>query len=142
LFPDAKFVHIHRDPFEVFRSAEHWSRTLDANDNATDDARVDALLRSYAEIHEAFFRDREQLPGGSYCEVAFADLERDPLGEMRRVYTTLDLPSFEVAEPRLRAYLSTISSYAKNRHHGLPPDLRARIATAWRRSFEEWGYPT
>jgi omega-hydroxy-beta-dihydromenaquinone-9 sulfotransferase len=143
IFPDAKFLHIHRDPYEVFRSAEHWSRTL-AGGAATDadTANVDAVLRSYVEIHEAFFRDREHLPPDCYCEVAFTDLERDPVGEMRRVYQTLGLPSFDVAEPAMRSYLATISTYQKNRHHELPPELRARIAAAWRRCFDAWGYPT
>ena len=42
----------------------------------------------------------------------------------------------------LEDYVGSLSGYRKNDYPDLPPPLRRRIVQAWRRSFEEWGYPT
>jgi hypothetical protein len=41
----------------------------------------------------------------------------------------------------MKKYLASIAGYKKNEFPALPPELRVRLATEWRRSFEEWGYP-
>jgi hypothetical protein len=37
--------------------------------------------------------------------------------------------------------VESLSGYKKNTLPELSPDLRERIATEWRRCFEEWDYP-
>lgn len=59
---------------------------------------------------------------------------------MAEIYERLGLPGFDRFEPRLRGYLESITDYKKNRFDSLPPETRRRVAEAWRRSFEEWGY--
>jgi hypothetical protein len=95
MFPDAKFVHIHRDPYAA----------------------------------------------GHFHELAYNDLEQDPIGELRKMYESLDLPDFAEVEPRLRQYTASLAGYEKNRFPPLPSALRNRIAVEWARCFEEWGYP-
>jgi hypothetical protein len=142
-FPDARFVHIHRDPFVVFGSTRHSHNTaapyfrLQAGADFCSDERI---IGTYAEMYGAFFEERGLIPEGRFCEVGFEALERDPVGEVRSLYETLGLPDFESLRPRLEGYLGSIAGYRKNRHPELPEALRCRIAREWRRSFEEWGY--
>lgn len=69
-----------------------------------------------------------------------SSLERDPIGELRRMYETLGLPSFDVVEPQLRKYVASITNYEKNTFLEMPSNLKLRIAETCRRGFEEWGY--
>ena len=145
MFPQAKFVHIHRNPYEVFQSARwtmtrssRWQR-LQRRDCESFDERT---LRQYQEIYEAFFAQRGLIPSGQYHEVAFEDLERDPVGEMGKLYQRLCLGGFEAVEPALSRHAQSLAGYRKNVFDELPRDLRDRIALEWRQSFEEWGYPT
>lgn len=87
-----------------------------------------------------YFQERRLIPAERFCEVGFKELETDALGQVRRIYETLDLPDFGYVEPRLRAYLETVSGYKKNQFHELPSALRGRIAREWRQYFEEWKY--
>lgn len=143
LFPDARFVHIHRHPYDVFQSFRHyydtamWYTYLQKPDLETIDARI---LQRYTTMHDALFEDLPLVPAGHFHEVAYADLERDPVGVMRGIYQALDLGDVAVAEPALTRYLATLRGYEKNAFAPLAPADRARVATAWRRSFERWGY--
>ncbi len=144
LFPDARFVHIRRNPYDVFRSTQHWMRTgtpvwaLKREDFSDLD---DRTLRRYREVYDAFFEERGLIPKGHFHEIGFEALEADPIGQLRSIYEALALPDFRQVEPTLRRYVESLSGYQKNTLPELPPDLRVRIAGEWRRCFEEWGYP-
>ena len=144
LFPEAKFVHIHRNPYDVFRSTQHMVRTVTPwwalqRPNYSD--MEGRTLRQYREVYDAFFEERGLIPKGHFYEIGFEALEADPIGQVRGIYEALALPDFRQVEPALRRYVASLSGYQKNTLPGLPPDLRERIAGEWRRCFDEWNYP-
>jgi hypothetical protein len=143
-FPGARFVHIHRDPYAVYQSTRRLRLLLLERFalQQFDTARLhERILRQYREMYEAYFAQRELVPAGRLVEVAFADLEKDPLGQVRRIYRELDLSDFEVARPALEKYVASQAGYRKNEHPSLAPEVRADVAREWRRCFEEWNYP-
>jgi hypothetical protein len=143
LFPDARFVHIHRDPHIVFRSMRHLIRSSQPlyhlREGPAQDG-DDRIIRVYTEMYDAFFEERRLIPERRLCEVGFEDLERAPAEVVRSIYEALGLPGFEGLRTRLEDYLGSIATYRKNRHDELPEPLRRRIAHEWGRSFDEWGY--
>jgi hypothetical protein len=143
LWPDARFVHVHREPYTVFQSTcnllstgSRWSG-LQVEDTGDLNERV---LHQYHAMHEAFFADRDQIPAGHYHELAFEQLERDPVGEVRRTYEALNLVGFASVEGALREYVGRLGNYRKSEYPNLTPDLRHRIAAAWGRCFAAWDY--
>jgi hypothetical protein len=144
MFPDARFVHIHRDPYAVFQSFVHvYAKALPFG-RLQDTSGVDwtgRLIRQYQEIHDAFFEERALIPAGRFHEMSYEELERDPMDEMRKLYVSLALPEFEIVEPALRTYLDSQAGYQKNVFPELAPDVRQHVAAAWGRCFDEWGYP-
>jgi omega-hydroxy-beta-dihydromenaquinone-9 sulfotransferase len=146
MFPQARFVHIHRDPYAVFPSSRKTFQLnsalngLQRNREGEDDL-DDWILRQYRAMYDVFFEERGLIPAGHFHEIGFEPLERDPIGEVGRIYEALGLPDFRHVEPALRRYVDSIAGYAKNAFPPLPADLRRRIATQSRPCFEEWGYP-
>ena len=144
MFPDARFIHIHRDPYVVYQSTMHLhmkSAEYFALQN-TDIAKVhDLVIRQYQSLFGAFFEEKHRIPADRFCEVSFSDLEKDPVGLLRGVYEHLNLPAFSVVEPDVDDYVKSLSEYKKNTHSELPAAVRDEISTAWRRSFDEWNYP-
>lgn len=144
LFPEAKFVHIHRNPYDVFPSSR---RMFEANFawHGMQRPRLhdldDWILKQYRTMFEVFFEERGLIPAGHYHEVAYEDVERDPVGQVQRIYEALNLPPFEEVKPDLEQYVQSIAGYQKNSYPELPPELRRRIAEQWKFCFEEWGYP-
>jgi hypothetical protein len=144
LFPDARFVHIHRDPYTVFRST--WQlfdriTELYAFQQPRPKRTPQRVLRHYRDMHDAYFTDRALVPAGRLCEVRFTDLERDPPRQVERIYAQLSLPDFVAVRPALEDYLATLRGYRKNEYPPLSDEWRRRVAHEWRRSFDEWGYP-
>jgi hypothetical protein len=144
-FPDARFVHVHRNPYIVYQSmmrlmAAVWGiySFQRPPESATVHSRV---IRQYRVVYEAFFEERSLIPRGRYCEVGFEELERDPLGEMTRIYDQLSLPDFAEVRPAIERYVRSLAGYQKNAHSDLPVEVKSEISGAWRRCFEEWGYP-
>jgi hypothetical protein len=143
LFPNAKFIHIHRDPYTVFQSTRRTFQIMATwhNLQKPDVPDVDDwLMRLYRVMYDAFFEDRLLIPAGNYCEVAFEQLERDPIGELRRIYQTLSLPDFTSFEPALQKYVHSLAGYQKNTFQDLHPDLKTHLRQQWRKCFDEWGY--
>jgi hypothetical protein len=144
MFPGARFVHIHRNPYAVFQSSVHTQEKGLPFGRLQRTDRLDLtelIIRQYQELHDAFFAQRGLIPAGHFHELRFENLETDPVGQMRKLYQALALPDFAQVEPKLRPYLESQSSYRKNAFPQLPADLRRRIAHEWSRSFKEWGYP-
>ncbi|QQL45396.1 sulfotransferase family protein [Sulfuriroseicoccus oceanibius] len=142
-FPGARFVHIHRNPYDVFQSTLHyydtavWYSYLQKPDRSQV---RDIIINRYRALYEAYDAQVGMIPEGRFLEVAYADLERDPIGVMQGIYESLGLDGFETAEPKMRRYLDTLKGYKKNRYTGLDEADRARVAAAWGRNLERWGY--
>ena len=143
LFPDARFVHIHRHPYEVFQSFQHYYDTATwytylqrPNRSAIDDR----ILSRYTEIHDALLADLPRIPAGRFHELRFDDLERDPVGQIATLYEQLGLSGFAQCEPQLAAHVATLRGYERNQFPPLAAAVRARVAHEWHRSFERWGY--
>jgi omega-hydroxy-beta-dihydromenaquinone-9 sulfotransferase len=143
LFPGARFVHIHRDPYVVFRSTRHMIRAVQPIfrlQECPTPGEDDRIISVSTEMYDAFFAERSLVADGRLCEVSYEDLERGPVGVVRSIYEALGLSGFEDLRPRLEGYLGTIAGCRKDRHDELPEPLRRRIAHEWGRSFDEWGY--
>ncbi|HVR34430.1 MAG TPA: sulfotransferase [Methylomirabilota bacterium] len=144
MFPGARFVHIHRDPYRVFQSFRHyfdtavWYTYLQRPDRTVID---DRILARYNLLYDAFFEERSLIPEGRFHEMSFEDLERDPMGEMRRLYEGLGLDGFESFRPRLRDYVDSLAAYQKNPLPEIEPEWQRAVAREWRRSFDAWNYP-
>ena len=144
MFPGARFIHIRREPYTVFQSTRHLNRVLTRSlqFQRPDPLDVDAaVIRRYRLLYEAYFEERSLVPESQFHELAFEDLERDPIGQIHRAYEALGLDGFATVLPRLEDYVGSLADYRKNEYPDLPSELRDVIRREWRQSFEEWGYP-
>jgi hypothetical protein len=143
LFPDARFVHIRRNPYQVFRSTQHMYATTmrywQLQRPPFPDFE-DRILTIYRTMYDAFFQERALIPPHHYCDVAYEALVADPIGEVDAIYNALGLVGFATLRPRLQEYLESIGGYERNTHPELAGPVRLRIRQDWRRCFDEWGY--
>jgi omega-hydroxy-beta-dihydromenaquinone-9 sulfotransferase len=141
-FPDAKFVHAVRCPYEVFASTVHLhARVLPLTTLQRIPLKPSSpiILSIYEDMMRRFLEDRDRIPPGNFVEVRFEDLERDPLGEIRRVYNTLGLSGLTQAEPAIRAYVDSQRAYQKNRLE-LSEEDRRDVTERWAFAFRAFAY--
>jgi omega-hydroxy-beta-dihydromenaquinone-9 sulfotransferase len=143
LFPGAKFVHIHRQPYHIFRSSLHLFRIMFRWHGLQRPSLGDLddwILRQGEQMYEAFFDARPVIPRGAYHEMGFEDLERDPVGELAKLYRALDLPDFPAVQPEINRYVDSLQGYRKNALPDLAPVVREQVAGRWKGWFREWDY--
>ena len=73
LFPEARFVHIRRNPYAVFQSTCRTFRILHRWHSVQRTMPQDVedwVLRQYREMYDAFFRDKGLIPPGRFHEIA------------------------------------------------------------------------
>ncbi len=142
LFPDAKFIHIYRNPYHVFRSTLYLYRVVLERSQLQKISleEIEAyVLRFYTQLVQRLLADKALIPAGNLVEVKYEDLEDAPLDQLRRVYETLSLPGFAEAEPAMRAYLDSIAGYQKNPQK-IDDSVIAKVNQHWQFALEEWGY--
>lgn len=142
IFPDARFIHVHRDPVRLFRSMRNFYEklfppmALQPWDHVDID---DVILTTYSRMMDALLADTTDLPAERYAEIRFDDFERDAVGELERVYGQLDLPGFEAARPHFDAYIRTITGYRKNTYRE-DPEVAELVSRRWGPYLSRWGY--
>jgi hypothetical protein len=116
LFPEARFIHIYRNPHDVFRSTRRFYQTLidkfawqTAEPLDLDRIVIDGYRRVMTTIAE----DTGHLPAHQFAELSFEDLERQPLLEIERLYQELDLGDFAIARSRFESYLTSVRGFKK-----------------------------
>lgn len=142
LFPDAKFIHIVRNPYVVYLSTKHMYRTLlplFRLDDLEPEEMTRTIFDSYATMTRQFMKDRESIPSGHLAEVRFEDLERDPMAELERIYAELALPGWEQAREPVAEYLQSLSGYSKNPYQ-CGQETIDLVDREWGFAVKEWGY--
>ncbi|MEO1093364.1 MAG: sulfotransferase [Cyanobacteria bacterium J06638_28] len=143
LFPRAKFIHIHRHPYEVFQSMGHYFKTagwLTYLQRPHWPELDQAILRRYNTLYDAYFEQRSLIPTGQFHEIAFSDLEHNPVSQMQSLYQALKLPYSQALDIKLHRYLHARQGYRKNTFSALDDTTKQHIYRQWQRSFDEWGY--
>jgi hypothetical protein len=110
VYPDARIVMTHRDPLEVVPSVTSLHVALrqtfsDTTDPITVGPEVSAMLAGDIErgMHA---RDTGCLPAEQFVDVWYADLLRDPIATVRRIYSAFELPFTAKAASRMHRFLS------------------------------------
>ncbi|MEM0979029.1 MAG: sulfotransferase [Cyanobacteria bacterium P01_H01_bin.58] len=142
LFPNAKFVHIYRNPYVVFQSTLNFYKKLLKELALQGFDQVpyrQIVLESYPKMMQALLEDTASLAGTDFIEIRFEEFETDPLKYLRQIYSQLSLAGWETAEPYFSAYLSSQKNYQKNRY-AFPQEDIQQVAAHWHTFLERWDY--
>lgn len=144
LFPTAKFVFIHRNPFQVYLSTKHLHRAVLRGQRLQEisEEEEDAMiLENYRLIMKGYLETKVLVPKGALIEIAYEDIGKgDELQVFRQIYETLSLGDWEKVKPTIQEYLDSKKGYKKNRFIPIAPEMVKKIQEEWGFVFEEYGY--
>lgn len=142
MYPGAKFVHIYRNPYNVFSSSmafhdevfkiyalQTWDRAV----------MQETILENYREMYDRFARDKDLIPEGSLAEVKYEDFIERPMRHMERIYATLRLAGYGRARSFLRAYADSQRDYEPNKHVLSAASIR-KVNAYWGQMIDRFGY--
>lgn len=143
LFPDAKFVHIKRDPYKLFASTVNlWLSLAKSHGLQTPHRGPDLdekVFREFRTIYERLEQAKPLIPAGNYAEVRYEDLTADLVGGVETVYGTLGLGGFDRVRPKLEEYAARTRGYETNKWE-ITPESRATIRARWGDLIARLGY--
>jgi hypothetical protein len=133
-YPDAKFIHIARDPFKVFQSSRHIFESFFpyCNFESIDWGLVDGdILDRYAEVYEAYFSQKDAIPAGNLFELKFEDLTADPSGTLEALFGRFGWDHLPSSRPHFGRYLDSIRDYRPNSLPPLTENERETVRARW-----------
>jgi hypothetical protein len=129
LFPEARFIHIRRDPLAVIPSTQRMWAVLGKSltlGSWWGPPRMEEIVEVYESMLVRLETDLAALPAARRSEVRFEDLEADPVRVLRALYASLDLTFDAQHETRVRAFLDELRGYRKN-SYSLDPKVESLI---------------
>lgn len=142
LFPQAKFIHIVRDPYVVYPSTIHLRQSLYRKhglQRPTFAGLDEQVLSTYLDLYRKLDEGRKVVDPSSFYELRYEDLIADPEVQLRRLYEHLGLGDFEQYRPRLRKYLAEHAQYETNTYE-LTDEQRAIVTERWGEVIDHYSY--
>lgn len=133
MFPNAKFIHIHRNPIEVFLSTQKFFNKMlpHLQFQTLDKKEIDAVIITlYKNLMHDYFVQKEQIPDNNLFEISFDQLEENPISILQELYQKLNLTGFDQVQPKFHDYLKSVNRYKKNKHQIKREQLNT-LLTEW-----------
>ncbi len=141
-YPDARFVHMVRDPEALYSStlslwqglyrAHGYQRPRGDNDR-------EYVLETLCRMYTCFEEDRQAVPASQLVDVRYEDLVQDPLATMAAVYERLGLGPFNRVQSHVDRYFRERSGYRASRHQ-LSAEDQQLVRRRWERYGVKYGY--
>ncbi|WP_419759626.1 sulfotransferase family protein [Acidisoma sp.] len=144
IWPDARFIHIHRAPQDVCASSMRMFATLIRElslGGVTDaDGRARALVRRvYPRLMTRLLDDTATLPPGQFVEVPYEALRSQPIETLGRIHDKLRLPDFDAMRASVAEQIRRTPAHVPSRAEA------GAVELAWLAEhpglFARLGYP-
>ena len=142
LFPDAKFIHIIRNPYEVFPSTIKLWKSLQEISGYQKRNEVDLneyVFKNFNLLYEKIEEGRSYLKSNQFIEIKYEDLIQDPIEGMENIYNILELGEFDSVKNKIKKDWEARKGYKVNRFK-ISPEVSNEITKRWGRVIDRYGY--
>ena len=141
-YPAARFIHIVRDPFVVYRSTKKFFTRLIPTlwfHSVAEEEINEMILDVYEKLYRKYLDELDAIRNSPFIEIRFEDFEKDPMAHLERIYDQLDLHGFEHAKPHFESYTQHQRSYQKNKYVFESEEIEV-VSSRWGEFIKHWGY--
>jgi omega-hydroxy-beta-dihydromenaquinone-9 sulfotransferase len=142
LIPQARYILIDRNPYEVFASnLKLWRTLLDMYSLEGFSAELieDFVFAAYVLHEQAIADGTRDLDRSFLACVRYEKLVAEPVAELRRLYQELHLGDFEKARGGVERHLGNVEGHTRNPFRLLPAQ-KQRVDEVWGDLIEAKGY--
>ncbi len=143
MYPNAKFVHIYRNPYKIYSSNVRYHDDVISIYTVQDWDLQEintCILENYAEMYACFNEQKSLIPEGNLVEVKYEDFLKTPMEHMETIYRDLGLQGFEDARAPMREYADRQAAYRPNSHI-LGRKIVSAVNQYWGHIVDQLGYP-
>jgi len=148
LFPDAKFIHIFRNPYDVYASTVKLYQIIvpEWTFQTIDEAEMkENLLFFYQELMNRYFLDKNLIPPENLVEIKYENFIGNEIETLSQIYQQFNLPGFAEAKPRFAHFIEEETKRHKeykerdNRSKKkLDQETMVKLEKAWKPIIDKW----
>ncbi len=143
LFPDAKFVHIQRNPYHQYLSMIRFMKLVIplycVQNPPSFDIIEKKMMNLYAKMYKKYFKERTLIPKRNLVEIRYEDFINDPYSETKKIYNCLELNNFSDVNMLIKDYILS-QLEIKTASYNITDDVRNKVYSHWAFVFDEFEY--
>jgi len=143
LFPSAKFIFIHRNPYHLYYSIRNmWKRAIInyySVQKISDDELDELIFNHFDYLIDRYKKEKHLIPAGNLIEISYEELTTKPFETIRKIYTTIGLDDFELAVTSLKQQLEKEKEY-RNFQYQFDDTTLKKIEKHWKKYIDRWNY--
>lgn len=146
-FPQARFIHITRDPRALFPSTCRLWRSLDDVQglqappaNTENDGIEDYVLTCFEKMYHAFHQQRDHINPQHLIDIRYEDLIADPVETLQQIYDSLRLADFETVREDIQTWADNEHQAYQTNAHQLSQAQEETLKERWGDYFQRYDY--
>ncbi len=142
MFPDARFIHIYRNPVDVILSTRHFFSQMMPGLNLLKfdtESVIQDIFHIYKRMMGDYFATKSLIPEKNLLEVRYENLTAGNMEEMSRIYEHFGFAGFKQASPLISAYAESKKGYVKNKY-AIEQSLLDEILEHTDFTMKKWDY--
>lgn len=142
VFPDAKFIFIHRNPYQVYSSNKRFWQVLQKMYALQNVKSVDVnalILDTYSQMMQSYLAEKELVPPGQLTELAYDDFVQNPVESLRNAYQEIHLADFCYCEEKMRLFTGHQKQFVQLKHE-MPEADRKMVSEKLEPFIRRWNY--
>ena len=141
MYPNAKFIFIHRNPYEVVRSTFNFYKSILPHlqlQSIDEEELMESILYSYSSMIEKYYIDKNLLSSNNLMEISYTELIDDPKKIIGSIYKDLLQEDFRRIEDPLT---DTINNNHSLKNYSYKKNYIDRINNSLDWLIKKQGYP-
>jgi len=143
LFPNAKFIHIARNPYHVYlsmkRNIEKEMVLYTVQNPPPWEIFEQSMVKLYRRMFNKYCAEKKFIPQGNFVEIRYEDFIMNPIQQMKKIYEELVLGEFERNKPIFEQYVDS-QRKVKKAVYTIDESLKNHIYKELQDAIEYWEY--
>lgn len=140
MFPNAKFVCIKRNPYNVYSSSKRfWDLVIKLYALQTISEREvrNIIVESFAEIMDRYETNKHLIPKDNLVEITYEGLSEDPCHVFKNIYHSLGLGDFNLLSQEVEVFINTFKNY-QSESYTISAEDKILLEEKWSYHIENW----
>ncbi len=143
MFPDAKFLLIQRNPYDLYYSMVKFMRMVIpyycVQTPPPFEEVEESMMELYSRMFRKYLKERSLIPEGNLVEIKYEEFIRAPMQTMQSIYSALKLEGFSETKATFESYVKNQNSF-DSESYPLSEEVRAKVDKRWGFVIEAFHY--
>lgn len=143
MFPKAKFIHIYRNPYEIYYSMEKFMHIVlpryCVQQVPSKETMKEMILKMYTLLYQSYLKQKTIVSQNDLIELSYETLITDPLTSINNIHDQFNLPFDGNLEKRIQDYVNKQHTFKKS-NYAMDDELKKKIYETWKFAFQIFQY--